>query len=61
MKIVCNKNELVMLVRECTLMQAGESCSDCLFYAVCAGYADVVEEGYIMESIEDICEIEGDR
>ena len=56
MKIICDKDEFALLVRECQLCEAQNKCGDCLFGGLCS-VAGNEEEMYMMDGIEDICEI----
>jgi hypothetical protein len=52
MKILCDKYEFALLVRECQRCDSQEQCVGCLFIGLCG-------QGIGMDRIEDICEIEG--
>ena len=56
MKIVCDKEELALLVRECQRCEMIDACRGCFFSCLCSA---VTDELPIMNGIEDICEIEG--
>lgn len=57
MKIVCDKDDFALLVRECQLCETQDACRGCLFSGLCSA---VTKDGLtIMDGIEDICEIEG--
>ena len=60
MKILCAKEELVALVRNCYRGQEHEYCTGCVFNTVCAQGGDLTEDTDIMVGIEDICEIVGE-
>ena len=57
MKIICNKEEYALLVRECQCNIIEASCGGCLFAGMCNTYKEMPDA--VMEYIEDICEIEG--
>lgn len=57
MKIICNQNEFAALVRECC-HAAKNGCEGCLFDKVCTGGYDRNDDAYVMDRIEDICQIE---
>ena len=57
MKIICNKREFALLVRECALTKNEDTCRGCLFASICAQGGDSLYDE-IMEAIEDICEVE---
>ena len=50
MKLLCDKDEFALLVRECMLTESQRGCRGCLFKGLCG-------EDVGMDSIEDICEI----
>ena len=50
MKIICDKYEFALLVRECQLCDSQNECSGCLFNAICTRTDE-------MNCVEDICEI----
>lgn len=50
MKILCDKDEFALLVRECQLSESKNNCSGCLFTGICTQWDGV-------ETIEDLCEI----
>lgn len=58
MKIVCNKSEFAMLVRNCAYEHQANDCQNCLFYNVCSETNAIDYQFEIMSSIEDICTIE---
>ena len=50
MKILCDKEEFALLVRECQLCESQNGCVGCLFEGICTKTDE-------MNCIEDICEI----
>ena len=56
MKILCDKEEFALLVRECQRCDALNGCRGCLFAGLCSAVENE-EEMYAMDCIEDICEI----
>ena len=56
MKILCDKDEFALLVRECQLCEAMDNCRGCFFAALCSAVENEAEL-YAMSCIEDICEI----
>ena len=55
MKILCDKAEFALLVRECQRCEAMEDCHGCLFVGLCSAAGE--DTPSIMTGIEDICEI----
>ena len=56
MKILCDKDEFALLVRECQMCESQDACRGCFFTGLCSAVEN--EEGmYAMSGIEDICEI----
>ena len=59
MKILCDKDEFALLVRECANnsmnVTNGKVCDGCLFCGICD--TSIGEHFGIMTVIEDICEI----
>lgn len=58
MKIVCNKSEFAMLVRNCQRSRVEDGCCGCIFGYFCSQGTEFVDEDDVMDKIEDICEIE---
>ena len=56
MKILCDKDEFALLVRECQLCETADACRGCFFTGLCSAVGNE-DEMYIMSGIEDICEI----
>ena len=57
MKIICNKSEFAMLIRNCQYGKCFEECKNCWFQQICSEMNEMTETE-IMSSIEDICTIE---
>ena len=57
MKIICNKSEFAMLIRNCHYDTCFEDCNNCWFQQICSEM-NAMTETEIMSSIEDICTIE---
>ena len=57
MKIICNKSEFAMLIRNCQYDKCFEECKNCWFQQICSEM-NTIKEPEIMSSIEDICTIE---
>ena len=57
MKIICNKDEFSMLVRNCLIGSRDDQCCGCVFAPVCAHDGDPCD-GDTMCRIEDICELD---
>ena len=57
MKLVCSKEEFAMLVRECQMCEAVDSCRGCFFTGLCSAVENEAEM-YAMSCIEDICVID---
>ena len=51
MRILCDKDEFALLVRECQLCESKRDCVGCLFVGTCG-------KGVDMNCIEDICYFE---
>lgn len=63
MKILCTKEEFAELVRSCQMSQTGlldGGCSGCVFCGMCREGDHTDDEYYLMNQIEDICEIVSD-
>lgn len=58
MKIICNKSEFAMLVRNCAYEHQTNDCQNCLFSDVCSETNAIDYQFEIMSRIEDICTIE---
>lgn len=56
MKILCDKDEFALLVRECQMCETIDTCRGCLFAGLCSTVGNE-EELYAMSCIEDLCEI----
>ena len=59
MKIICNKADFAMLIRNCQYDKCFEDCKNCWFQQICSEM-NAVTEPEIMSSIENICTIEDD-
>lgn len=57
MKIICNKSEFAMLIRNCQYDKSFEDCKNCWFQKMCSKM-NAMMEMEIMSGIEDICTIE---
>lgn len=57
MKIICNKSEFAMLIRNCQYDKCFEDCKNCWFQHICSEM-NAMTEPEIMSRIEDICTIE---
>lgn len=58
MKIICNKSEFAMLVRNCAYEHQTNDCQNCWFSNICSETNAIDYQFEIMSSIEDICTIE---
>lgn len=58
MKIVCDKAEFAMLIRNCWYDLQNEDCQHCWFAKLCS-QMNAISDKEIMQSIEDLCVIEG--
>ena len=57
MKIICNKSEFAILIRNCNDDKCVEDCKNCWYKQICSEM-NAMTEHEIMSSIEDICTIE---
>ena len=57
MKIICNKPEFAMLIRNCQYDKCFEDCKNCWFQQICSEM-NAIKEPEIMSSIEDVCTVE---
>ena len=57
MKIICNKYEFAMLIRNCNYDKCFDDCKNCWFQQICSEM-NATTGTEIMSRIEDICAIE---